>query len=488
MREATFDPYRDTTRETTIMGTMRTLITSGTVVTASTVSEADVVIDGERIVAVVEPGTATGTFDRTIDATGRYVIPGGVDMHTHMELPVSGTMSADTYETGTRAAAIGGTTTIVDYAGQTRGNTLEAGLSEWMERAQGNAFIDYGFHMMVTDVNERTLAEFPEMMRSGVTTFKLFTAYPGVNLSDDRQILEAMQVAASIGATIMMHAENGIAIDLLRDEAVARGETDPIYHLLTRPASMEAEAVHRVVALAEIAGSPLVIVHISSQEAFAEAVVARDRGLPVFAETCPQYLWLAQEDVPEGFDGAKFVCSPPLRRRSEGHQAALWSGVSTGRVDAVATDHCPFTWKQKEAGRGDFRKIPNGLGVVEHRVDLVYQGVVEGWIPLTRWIDVVAETPAKISGLYPRKGTIAPGSDADVVIYNPAASHVLSAATHHMNLDYSVFEGAEVGGTVETVLSRGDVIVDGGTFTAAPGRGRYLVRGTNAMLPERITG
>jgi dihydropyrimidinase len=465
---------------------MRTLISNGTVVTTSMTTEADVVIDGEKIESIVAPGSANGDFDRVVDATGRYVIPGGVDMHTHMELPVSGTSSADTYETGTRAAALGGTTTIVDYAGQTRGGTLADGLAEWMERAEGNSFIDYGFHMMVTDVNDRTLGEFTEMMSAGVTTFKLFTAYPGVNLSDDRQILEAMQVAASIGATIMMHAENGIAIDLLRDEAVARGETDPIHHLLTRPASMEAEAVHRVVALAEIAGCPLVIVHISSQDAFAEAVVARDLGLPVFAETCPQYLWLAQEDVPEGFEGAKFVCSPPLRPRSEGHQAALWSGISTGRVDAVATDHCPFTWEQKEAGRGDFRKIPNGLGVVEHRVDLVYQGVVEGWIPLTRWIEVVAETPAKISGLYPRKGTIAPGSDADVVIYNPAAPHTLSAATHHMNIDYSVFEGTEMGGAVETVLSRGEVIVDRGEFVGAPGRGRYLARGTNALLPERI--
>ncbi len=331
---------------------MRTLISNGTVVTAATANEADVVIEGERVTGVVAPGSAGDGFDRVIDATGRYVIPGGVDMHTHMELPVSGTHSCDTYETGTRAAAIGGTTTIVDYAGQTRGNTLEAGLAEWMARAEGRSFVDYGFHMMVTDVHEGTLAEFPEMMRAGVTTFKLFTAYPGVNLSDDRQILEAMQVAASIGATIMMHAENGIAIDALRDQAVARGETNPINHLLTRPASMESEAVHRVAALAEIAGCPLVIVHISSQDAFAEAVVARDRGLPVFAETCPQYLWLAEEDVPEGFEGAKFVCSPPLRRRSEGHQAALWSGISTGRVDAVATDHCPFTWEQKEAGRG----------------------------------------------------------------------------------------------------------------------------------------
>lgn len=463
---------------------MRTLISNGTVVTAATATEADVVIDGEQIVGVVSPGAAGDEVDRVIDATGRYVIPGGVDMHTHMELPVSGTSSSDTYETGTRAAAIGGTTTIVDYAGQTRGDTLRAGLDEWMARADGQAFIDYGFHMMVTDVHDGTLAEFPEMMRAGVTTFKLFTAYPGVNLSDDRQILEAMQVAASIGATIMMHAENGIAIDLLRDEAVGRGETDPINHLLTRPASMESEAVHRVAALAEIAGCPLVIVHISSQDAFAEAVVARDRGLPVFAETCPQYLWLAQEDLPEGFDAAKFVCSPPLRRRSEGHQAALWSGISTGRVDAVATDHCPFTWEQKEAGRGDFRKIPNGLGVVEHRMDLVFQGVLEGWIPLTRWIEVTAETPAKISGLYPKKGTIAPGSDADVVVYNPSATHTLSAATHHMSLDYSVFEGAELGGAVETVLLRGEVIVDQGEFVGAPGRGEYLPRGTNALLPE----
>jgi dihydropyrimidinase len=471
-----------------MMGTMRTLISNGTVVTAAMATEADVVIEGERIAGVVEPGAAGDEFSRVIDATGRYVIPGGVDMHTHMELPVSGTSSSDTYETGTRAAAIGGTTTIVDYAGQTRGGTLKDGLAEWMARAEGKSFIDYGFHMMVTDVHEGTLSEFAEMMHAGVTTFKLFTAYPGVNLSDDRQILEAMQVAALIGATIMMHAENGIAIDALRDQAIARGETDPIHHLLTRPASMEAEAVHRVAALAEIAGCALVIVHISSQDAFAEAVVARDRGLPVFAETCPQYLWLAQEDLPEGFEAAKFVCSPPLRRRSEGHQAALWSGVSTGRIDAVATDHCPFTWGQKEAGRGDFRKIPNGLGVVEHRVDLVYQGVVEGWIPLTRWIEVIAETPAKLSGIYPKKGTIAPGSDADVVIYDPAASHTLSAATHSMNLEYSVFEGAEIGGRVETVMLRGEVIVDLGEFVGEPGRGEYLHRGTNALLPESIVG
>lgn len=462
----------------------RTLIANATVVTAAAANDADIVVEGEHVVGMVTPGTAGDGFDRVIDATGRYVIPGGVDMHTHMELPVSGTVSSDTYATGSRAAAIGGTTTIVDYAGQTRGSTLRAGLDEWRQRAEGRSAIDYGFHMMVTDVHAGTLAEFAEMMHEGVTTFKLFTAYPGTNLSDDRQILEAMQTAASVGATVMMHAENGIAIDALRDQAVERGDTDPIHHLLTRPASMEAEAVHRVATLAEIAGCPLVIVHISSQDAFAEAVVARDRGLPVFTETCPQYLWLGIEDVPEGFEAAKFVCSPPLRHRAEGHHAALWAGVASGRMDAVATDHCPFTWEQKEAGRGDFRNIPNGLGVVEHRVDLVYQGVVEGWIPLTRWIDVIAETPAKLMGLYPRKGTIAPGSDADLVIYDPASIRTISAESHHMNVDYSVFEGAQVSGRVETVLLRGEVLVEDGEFVGADGGGTYLIRGTNALVPE----
>ena len=460
---------------------MRTLIHGGTVVTAGAVTEADVLIEDATIVGIVERDETVGAVDCTIEATGRYVIPGGVDMHTHMELPVSGTTSSDTYATGSIAAAVGGTTTIVDYAGQTRGSTLGEGLAEWKARAQGSSAIDYGFHMMVTDVHEGTLAEFPAMVEEGVTTFKLFTAYPGVNLSDDRQILEAMQRAASLGATIMMHAENGIAIDALRDQAVARGDTDPIHHLRTRPASMEAESVHRVTALAAIAGCPLVIVHISSQDAFAEAIVARDRGLPVFTETCPQYLWLAEEDLPDGFEAAKFVCSPPLRRRAEGHQAALWSGVATGRMDAVATDHCPFTFEQKEAGRGDFRKIPNGLGVVEHRMDLVYQGVAEGWIDLTRWVASTAETPAKISGLYPKKGTIAVGSDADIVLYDPNASHTLSAATHHMNLDYSVFEGAEMAGGVETVLLRGDVLVENGEFVGDPSGGHFLPRGLNAL-------
>jgi dihydropyrimidinase len=462
---------------------MRTVVTGGTVVTADGVRTADVLVEGERIAAVADPGAHGWTADaeRRIDASGRYVLPGGVDIHTHMELPVSGTVSSDDWVSGTRAALLGGTTTIVDYAGQERGGTLTEGVERWQDRAAGRACIDYGFHLMVTDVNPATLAEMPAIVAAGVSSFKLFTAYPGSSYSDDGQILQAMQAAARCDATVMMHAENGIAIDVLRAEALARGDTDPIHHLLTRPASLEAEAVHRVALLAEIAGCRLLIVHISSADALAEAVAARDRGLPVYAETCPQYLFLALEDVPEGFEAAKYVCSPPLRRRADGHQEVLWSGVASGRVDAVATDHCPFDWAQKEAGRGDFTRIPNGLGVVEHRLDLLHQGVVEGRLSLERWVEVCCTAPARLAGLHERKGVIAPGADADLVVYDPTARRTLSAVEHHMRLDYSVFEGLEVTGRVETVLLRGRVVVEGGEHVGAPGDGRFLPRGPTTL-------
>lgn len=460
---------------------MRTLIAGGTVVTTSASYPADVLVDGERIAEVAAPGAIAAEFDRVVDAGNRLVVPGGVDAHTHMELPVSGTVSSDDFVTGTIAAAIGGTTTIVDYAGQTRGSTLRRGLDTWMERADGRSAIDFGFHMMVTDVNPTTLDEFAAMVEAGVTTFKLFTAYPGTNYSDDGQILEAMQRAAELDATVMMHAENGMAIDVLRAQALARGETDPIFHLVTRPTSLEAEAVYRMVALAEIAGCRLVIVHISSADALHEVVLGRDRGVLVYAETCPQYLTLGIEDLPSSFDAAKFVCSPPLRWRQEGHQETLWSGIATGRVDLVATDHCSFTWEQKQAGVGDFTKIPNGVGSIEHRLDLVYQGVVDGRFSESRWVEVCATAPARLAGIYPKKGTIAPGSDADLVIYDPDRRHILGVDTHHMNTDFSVFEALEVIGGVDTVLSRGDVIVENGTWVGEPGRGRYLVRGPNQL-------
>ncbi|MFW5933374.1 MAG: dihydropyrimidinase [Actinomycetota bacterium] len=462
---------------------MATLIRGGTVVSADGTATADVLIEGERIAAIAGPDThdwASGA-QRVIDATDRYVLPGGVDIHTHMELPVSGTVASDDYETGTRAALFGGTTTIVDYAGQQRGGGLLEGVDRWQARAEGRACTDYGFHLMVTDVRPDTLDELASLTAAGVSSIKLFTAYPDTNYSDDGRILQAMRRAAELDVMVMMHAENGIAIDVLRAEALERGETDPIHHLLTRPASLEAEAVDRVVRLAEVAGCKLTIVHISSADALRSAIAGRDRGLPVFAETCPQYLWLAIEDLPDGFDAARFVCSPPLRWRREGHQRALWDGIATGRVDAVATDHCPFTWAQKEAGRGDFTAIPNGVGSVEHRLDLVHQAVVDGRISSERWVEVCCTDPARLAGLHPRKGVLEPGADADVVIYDPHARQQLSADTHHMNIDYSVFEGLTITGRAETVLLRGQVVIDGGEHVGRPGDGRFLDRGASTL-------
>ncbi len=468
--------------------TRRILVRGGTVVTAADSAPADVLVVGEQVSAIAAPGAHEWAVDadRVLDATDRYVLPGGVDIHTHMELPVSGTVSSDDFETGSRAALIGGTTTIVDYAGQERGGSLREGVRRWHKRAEGRTCTDYGFHIMVTDVHDGTLEEMAALVAEGISSFKLFTAYPDTNYCDDAQILRAMQRAAALDATIMMHAENGIAIDVLRDQAIARGETEPIHHLTSRPPSLEAEAVHRVVALAEVAGCSLVIVHISSADAAWAAAEGRVRGLPVFAETCPQYLVLGIEDVPDGFEAAKFVCSPPLRWRRDGHQEALWEGVASGRVDVVATDHCPFTWQQKEAGRGDFRRIPNGLGVIEHRLDLVHQGVVDGRFSASRWVEACCTRPAKLAGLYPRKGSLAPGGDADIVIYDPGAQRRLSAASHHMRVDYSVFEGLAVTGAVETVLLRGQVVVDNGEHVGSPGDGHYLPRGPNALVASGV--
>jgi dihydropyrimidinase len=462
---------------------MRTLIRGGTVVSAADTSVADVLIDGERFAGIAAPDAHRWDHqvDRVIDATDRYVIPGGVDIHTHMELPVSGTVSSDDFTTGTRAALFGGTTTIVDYAGQERGGGLLEGVERWQARADGRACGDLGFHLMVTDVRPDTLEEFPALRDAGVTSIKLFTAYPGTNYSDDGRILQAMQRAADLDLTVMMHAENGIAIDVLRADAVARGDTDPIHHLLTRPASLEAEAVERMVRLAEIAGCRLTIVHISSADALQAAVAGRDRGLPVFAETCPQYLALGIEDLPDGFDAARFVCSPPLRWRHEGHQETLWDAVATGRVDVVATDHCPFSWSDKERGREDFTRIPNGLGVVEHRLDLLHQGVVDGRLTLERWVEVCATDPARLAGLHPRKGVLAPGSDADVVIYDPHARHRLSTSRHHMRVDHSPFEDVEVTGRTQTVLLRGKVVIDQDAHVGEPGDGRFVPRGPSTL-------
>jgi len=457
---------------------MRTLITNGTVVTADASYAADVLVDGEAVAQIGRDLAAGGvTADATLDAAGRYVIPGGIDVHTHMELPFGGTFAKDTFETGTRAAAFGGTTSIVDFAVQSRGKSLREGLDTWMAKAEGNAVADYGFHMIMSDVNDASLAEMDQLVAEGVPDFKLFTAYPGVFLSDDGAIFRAMQQTAKNGGLIMMHAENGLAIDIVANQMAESGKTDPYYHGVARYATFEGEATNRVIRLAEAAGVPVYIVHLSSRDALEEVRAARDRGSKAFAETCPQYLFLSLDDMGNGFEGSKFVCSPPLRPKD--HWDDLWNGLIKDDLQLVATDHCPFDFHgQKELGRGDFRKVPNGLPGVEDRVDLLHDGgVVGGRISRERWVEIISTAPAKLFGMYPRKGAIAVGSDADIVVYDPNRRHTISAQTHHMDVDYSCYEGREVVGGSDIVMSRGTVIVRDGEFTGRKGHGRFIRRG-----------
>jgi dihydropyrimidinase len=471
---------------------MTTLIAGGTVVGPTGAVRADVLVDGERVAALVDPGsTALGadlasSAERVIDAAGKYVIPGGVDCHTHMELPFGGTFASDTFETGTRAAAWGGTTTIIDFAVQKHGERVQDGLAAWHAKADGQCAIDYGFHQIIGGVDDESLKAMDELVAEGITSFKLFMAYPGVFFSDDGQIVRAMQVAATNGSMIMMHAENGTAIDVLVKQALARGETDPVHHGLTRPPATESEATSRAITLATLTGSPLYVVHMSAKQAVASLAAARDRGHNVFGETCPQYLYLSLEEQlgAPGFEGAKWVCSTPLRSRAEGHQDELWKYLRTNDLSVVSTDHCPFCFKeQKELGRGDFSKIPNGIGSVEHRMDLIYQGVVDGRISLPRWVELCSTTPARMFGLYPRKGVLAPGSDADIVIYAPAGHTSIGVSkTHHMNMDHSAWEGFEIDGHVDVVLSRGSVVIDDGQYVGRKGHGAYLRRGLSQYL------
>ncbi|RKN06998.1 dihydropyrimidinase [Streptomyces radicis] len=464
----------------------RVVIRGGLLVTAADEVEADVLVEDEKVAALAARGSAAAegwTAERVIDATGMYVIPGGVDAHTHMEMPFGGTVASDSFATGTRAAAWGGTTTVVDFAVQERGGSPRAALDAWHEKAAGQCAIDYSFHLIMSDVTAGALGEMDALVGEGVTSFKLFMAYPGALYSDDGRILRALQHAERSGATVMVHAENGIAIDVLVEQAVAEGRTAPRYHGETRPALLEAEATHRAIALARVAGGPpLYVVHVSAEEAVRELAAARDAGLPVFGETCPQYLFLSDEELARpGFEGAKYVCSTPLR--PEGHGAALWRALRTDDLQVVSTDHCPFCFaEQKELGRGDFSLIPNGLPGVEHRMDLLHQAVVEGRISRRRWIEVACAAPARMFGLYGRKGTVAPGSDADIVVYDPAAEQVISAANHHMNVDYSAYEGRRVMGQVVTVLSRGETVVERRRWTGRAGWGTFVPRATCQLV------
>src|SRR5579862_8804045 len=453
-----------------------TLIKNGIVVTATDTYPSDIAIADGKISTIGQALPAESAA-QVFDAQGNYVFPGGLDVHTHLDMPFGGTKSADDFETGTKAAAFGGTTTLIDFAIQYKGQTLRTALDTWWKKAEGKAVIDYGFHCIVTDLPDARLEEMKSLVDEGITSFKLFMAYPGVFMIEDGLIFKAMLKAADTGSLICMHAENGGAIDVIVQRALAEGKRAPKYHALTRPTTAEAEATSRAIALAEMAGAPVYIVHLSCNDALEKVREARDRGLPVYAETCPQYLYLSIDnfDVP-GFEGAKYVFTPPLREKW--HQEKLWNGLKQDHLQVVSTDHCTFCFKeQKELGRDDFTKIPNGGPGIEHRMSLIYSGgVASGRFSANRFVELVATAPAKLFGLYPRKGTIAVGSDADLVIFDPKRKHTISAKTHHMRVDYSMFEGIEVTGMPDVVLSRGRVIVQGDKFTGRAGAGEFLKR------------
>jgi len=455
---------------------MGLLIQDGVVVNADRTMAVDVLIEGGTIREVragVDPQGHT-----VVDAAGLLVLPGGIDAHTHLDMPFGGATSADDFETGTRAAAIGGTTTIVDFAIQAKGTKMRTALDAWWKKAEGKACIDYGLHMIVTDLGTSGLEDMDDMVSEGVASFKLFMAYPNVLMVDDATIFKALQQTSKNGALICMHAENGSVIDVIVQQALAEGKTAPVYHALTRPTVAEAEAVQRAIAMAEIAGAPVYIVHLSSEDALNQVREARDRGLPAFAETCPQYLLLSIEDQMPGksFEEAKYVFTPPLREKK--NQPKLWDGLKHDHLQVVSTDHCPFCFAdQKSLGKDDFTKIPNGGPGIENRLQLIHHhGVNAGKLTLNRFVEITSTAPARIFGMHPKKGTIAAGSDADIVLWDPNAEHTISAATHNMRVDYSMFEGFRVRGNARQVYSHGELIVENGKYLGKTGRGNYLRR------------
>lgn len=454
---------------------MSILIKNGRVITATDDYIADIFIEGEKISTI---GKNLGVKANTeIDAAGKLVMPGGIDPHVHLDMPFMGTFSSDNYETGTRAALYGGTTMVIDFILQKQGNSLHAALEEWKGRSDGNCVGDYSFHMAVTDFNEETKNEIREIIeKEGITSFKTFMAYKGALMIDDRQMIGLMQEVKKHGGLINVHATNGDMIDFLIAKHKAEGKLSPLYHYLSQPEVTEAEASGRFADMANYTGCPGYIVHLTCEGALNAVRNATRRNQKIFVETCIQYLILDASLYEKDFEGAKWVMSPPLREKKD--QATLWAGINQGLVNVVATDHCPFMWEQKLLGKDDFSKIPNGHPAIENRMELLFsEGVNKGRITLNKYVEVASTNAAKIFGMFPTKGTIAVGSDADIILFDPNEKHILSAKTHHMNVDYSGYEGWEVTGKVKTVLLRGKVVIDNGKCLVEKGNGRFVKRG-----------
>jgi dihydropyrimidinase len=459
------------------------IVKGGTVVTASDTFIADVGVVSGKVAAlgkIAEPGK------NVVDARGKVVIPGGIDVHTHFDMPFMGATTIDNFTTGSTSAIFGGTTSIVDFAIQKKGETFRHALDDWHKRADGKSAVDYGFHMIVTDFPEKQQKEMDKLVDEGVASFKLFMAYPGIFMSDDTTIFRALMRTRDNGGMICMHAENGSVIDVLIQKAIAEGKTSPEWHALTRPMTAEAEATHRAIAMAEMAGVPIYFVHLSAGDAMEEVRAARARGLPVFAETCPQYLYLSENDYRRpGFEGAKFVMSPPLR--PEGNSERLWRGLVRNDLQVVSTDHCSFCMKAetnqpgKELGKKDFSKIPNGAPGVEYRLLLLWDAVQKGRITENRFVEITSTTPAKLFGLYPRKGHLNPGADADIVVLDPNKPHTFSTKNHHSAADYNPYEGVTVKGSIRDIFVRGTPMVADGKWVGKTSHGKFLKRTPRAF-------
>jgi dihydropyrimidinase len=458
---------------------VRKLIRGGTVVTASHSSVADVLVDGEEIVAV---GAIGDVEAEVVDASGCFVLPGLIDNHTHMAMPFGGTRSIDDYDTGTRAAAAGGTTCIVDFVIQQQPGGLRSSLEEWSERAEGAAHVDYGFHVAITQADEGTFADMAPMVDEGICSFKVFLAYKGVLMVTDDLFFRVLESTRDLGALTMVHAENGWAIDVLVERALAAGQTDPIHHAHTRPEVLEAEATHRAVRLADLARASVYIVHVTCGLAADEIAAGQENGVDVSGETCLQYLTNTVEDLERpDFEGARYVCSPPLRAAH--NQELLWSALDRGVLESVSTDHCPFNSEQKALGRDDFSKIPNGLAMIQHRLVKLWDlGVAGGRITPEELVDLTSTAIARRFGLA-RKGSIAPGKDADLVIFDPATPFEFSTRTSHMNVDYDLFEGERSTGSVRQTYCRGELVYDRGEIRTQPGHGRFVPRSLGAPAP-----